>query len=47
MFKPKGIIKENNSLLNIGCVFMEKYKMFQIDEEDLALAEYFINKHHL
>ena len=49
MFKPKGIMKANNRLHgNIGCVFMEKYKMFQIDEEeDLALAEYFINKHHL
>jgi len=49
MFKPKGIISAQNRLHGrIGCVFMEKYKMFQIDEiEDIEIAEYFIKKYDL
>ena len=49
MFKPKGIISEQNRLHgNIGYVFMDKYKMFQIDEnDDLEIAEYFIKKYDL
>ena len=44
MFKPKGIISAQNRLHgNIGYIFMDKYKMFQIDEnDDLEIAEYFI-----
>lgn len=49
MFKPHGIISEKNRLHGkIGCIFMDKYKMFQIDEpEDIELAEYFLKKHGL
>ena len=49
MFKPKDIISENNRLHgNIGYIFMDKYKMFQIDEkDDLEIAEYFIKKYDL
>jgi len=49
MFRPKGIISEHNRLHGkIGYIFMEKYKMFQIDEkDDLEIAEYFIKKYDL
>ena len=49
MFKPRGIISENNRLHgNIGYIFMDRYKMFQIDEkDDMEIAEYFIKKYDL